>query len=400
MPGLKVIHINAHGKYSTGNIATSVIERVGNGSKIFHAYSYLGGESAKMYYSKFGWLMDVLMTRLTGLDSIWSWNNTRKIIRDLKREKPDILHLHNLHGFYINYRALFKFIKKNNIKVVWTLHDCWSFTGHCPHFDYIGCDKWKTGCHNCPTYKESYLKSWFFDRSKKGYNSKKKAFCGVKNLVIATPSEWLAGLAKQSFLKEYPVKVVNNGINTENFNICENVTFKDVIPEGKKVVLAVASSWDEMKGYSDVVEISRRLNNDYIVVMVGVSEARKEALEGERIIAITKTENQKQLAELYSAAHIFINTTYQETFPTVNIEALCCGCPIVTYATGGSTETVNESNGAVVPKGDVDAMLEAIYDIQAKIYDREGISRKAKELYTKENMIENYIDLYKGLYLI
>ena len=397
MADLKVIHINAHGKYSTGNIATSVIKSVANGSKLFHTCDALDESISKRFYSKSEWMIDVGLTRIFGLDSIWSWNNTRKIIRDLKREKPDILHLHNLHGFYINYRALFKFIKKHNVKVVWTLHDCWSFTGHCSHFDFIGCDKWKTGCHNCSTYKKTYLKSWFFDRSKAGYKSKKKAFCGVENMVITTPSEWLAGLVKQSFLKEYPVKVVNNGISTENFNICENVTFKDVIPNGKKVVLAVASSWDEMKGYSDVVEISRKLSDDYIVVMVGVSEALKQRLSEERIIAISKTENQRGLAEIYSAAHVFINTTYQETFPTVNIEALCCGCPIITYATGGSVETVNDANGVVVPKGDVDAMLGAIYGIKDKEYNRQKMSEEAKKLYSKQKMIENYIKLYKEL---
>lgn len=390
----KVIHINAHGKYSTGNIATSIIKKAGNGSKLFHIYDNPDQEISKRYYSKFEWMADVGLTRALGIDSIWSWNNTRKIIRDIKRENPDVLHLHNLHGFYINYKQLFRFIKKNNINVVWTLHDCWSFTGLCPYFDFIGCDKWKDGCHHCPTCKDPFTKSWFFDRSKSGYKYKKKAFCNVKNMVIVPPSEWLGNLVKQSFLKDYPVKVINNGINTENFCIVPNESFKETLPEDKKIVLAVASSWDKRKGLFDVVEISRRLTDGYQVVVVGVTEAQKKQLESEKIIAITRTENQKQLGELYSNAHVFINTTYEDNYPTVNIEALCCGCPIITYATGGSVETVDETNGMVVPKGDIDSLLEAVYQIENKSYDRISISARSKVIYSKEEMIQKYLDLY------
>ena len=337
---------------------------------------------------------DIVLTRLSGVDSVWSWNNTRKILKALKREKPDIVHLHNLHGFYINYVRLFKFIKKNNIKVVWTLHDCWSFTGHCPHFDFIGCDKWQTECYACPLKNQTYLKSWLFDRSKANFRRKEKAFCGVENLTIVTPSEWLAGLVKQSFLKDYPIEVINNGINAENFKICENTSFKSIVPVDKKIVLAVASSWDKRKGLHDVVEISGQLSDEYAVVVVGVSEQQKEQLSKERIITITRTDNQQQLAELYSMASVFINPTYEDSYPTVNIESLCCGCPIVTYNTGGSVETITEETGIIVPKGDVDAMLEAIKVVGLRDYDRNNVSSKAKALYSKRSMVDKYIELY------
>lgn len=394
---LKVIQINAHARLSTGNIAAAITEKLDNDSKQFYAIEQREEKSAKRFYSKFERTFDIAMTRLTGMDSVWSWGNTNKIIKELKRENPDIIHLHNLHGFYLNYKKLFRYIKKNNKKVVWTLHDCWALTGHCPHFDYIGCNKWKTECKNCPQYKQSYLKSYLFDRSKHNHKTKKKSFLGVENLVVVTPSEWLASLAKESFLGTYPVKVVNNGVNTENFSICENETFKDIIPADKKVVIAVTSSWGKLKGYDDVIEISRRLPEDYVVVMVGVTAVQKKSLEGERIIAITRTHNQRELAELYSSAKVFVNATYEETYPMVNIESLCCGCPIVTYKTGGSVETINESTGIIVEKGNVDAMIEAVIEVSNRDYDRETMSSEAKKRYSKENMVEGYIKLYETL---
>lgn len=395
--GKKIIHINAHGKYSTGKIATSIATGASNGSKLFYSLDKTDENLGTKFYSKLGWKMDLLLTRLTGRDSVWSWCNTRRIIKALKSEKPEIIHLHNLHGFYVSYKKLFKFIKKNDIKVVWTLHDCWSMTGHCTYFDYIGCEKWKTGCEKCPTFKETYLKSWLFDCSKSTYNAKRKAFSGVKSMVIVTPSEWLAGLVKQSILKDYPVKVINNGINTENFSITPNESFKELLPNGKKIVLAVASNWDKRKGFSDVVEVSRRLTEDYQVVMVGVTETQKQQLSNENIIAVTRTENQKQLAELYSSAHVFINTTYEDNYPTVNIEALCCGCPIITYATGGSVETVDDTNGIVVPKGNMDLLIKAIYDIGSKEFDRQAMSISAKETYSEGGMVKKYIELYEEM---
>lgn len=397
MSNIKVISLNAHGKYSTGNIASAVIEKLGGGSKCFYSRDFLDTDYAVKFASKNGMTLDIALTRITGIDSVWSWKNTRKILKALKQENPNVLHIHNLHGFYINYKKLFKYIKKNNVKVVWTLHDCWSFTGHCTHFDYEGCENWKTECKKCPLAKQSYLKSWFFDRSKANFRRKKKYFCGVENMTIVTPSEWLGDLAKQSFLNEYPIKVINNGINTENFKICENQSFKEILPADKKIVIAVASSWGKLKGFDDVVEISRRLPEDYEVVIVGVNEAQKQRLANERIIAVTRTENQQQLAELYSAARVFINTTYEETYPTVNIEALCCGCPIVTYNTGGSIETVNDDTGLVVPKGDIDGMINAIKTISDKNYDRQKMSTEAKTKYSKEVMVDKYIELIKSV---
>lgn len=395
--GLKVIQLNACGKFSTGNIARNIARKVGNGSKLFYVNNAVDDPNARRFYNKRRWYLDLLMTRVVGLDSIWSGQNTRAIIREIKREKPDILHLHNLHGFFLNYKTLFRFIKKNGIKVVWTLHDCWSFTGHCPHFDFVGCEKWKTQCKRCPLFKQSYLKSWYFDRSSKGYRLKKQFFCGVKDLTIVTPSHWLADLVKQSFLREYPVQVINNGIDLEMFEICESVTFRDVLPKGKKIILAVASDWGEMKGYSDIVELSRRLSDDYAVVMVGVTEMQKAELEREKIIALMRTDNQRQLAELYSSAYVFVNTTYEETYPTVNMEALCCGCPVITYATGGSVESINESTGLVIPKGDIDALMTAINSIQFKCYNREKISQDARAVYSQEDMLDKYVALYEDI---
>lgn len=392
---MKVIHINAHGSFSTGNIAKLLIKNHSNEDVFLFSRDDVKEHFAVKYYNNIGFWIDTLLTRITGIDSVWSFSNTRKILKKLNEEEPDIIHLHNLHGFYINYVKLFKYIKKHDIKVIWTLHDCWSFTGHCPHFDFFGCNKWMKQCKKCPLYKQTYLKSWFFDNSSSAYKLKKKSFCGVKDLTIVTPSKWLADMVKQSFLKNYPVKVINNGINTEVFVPFFSKKTKEIIPDNKKVVIAVASEWGKRKGFDDIIEISRRIKDDYIVVIVGVTPQQKEKLSKERIIAITRTENQKQLAELYSMAEVFINTTYEDNYPTVNLEALCCGCPVITYNTGGSIETIDETNGIVVKKGDISEMLESIYNISSLVKDRSSISQNAKNKFSVDIMAELYKKLYE-----
>ena len=384
---MKVIHINAHGKFSTGNIASGLAKETGEGSKLFYTRDRVSPELGIKFFTKTGFYLDLFLTRLTGRDGIWSFGNTRRILRALKKEKPDLIHLHNLHGFYINYKMLFSFLKKNDIKVVWTLHDTWAFTGHCAHFDYVGCQKWQSGCGSCPLNKQTYLKSWFFDRSRANFKSKKKSFTGLKDLTIVTPSAWLKDLVGESFLKKYKVQVIHNGIPTELFSRRLEKPKSFLLPEDKKIVLAVASSWDEMKGFSDLVALSKKLPKEYQLVMVGLKEWQKEALAGENILAITKTENREELADLYAKANVFVNTTYQDTFPTVNLEALCSGTPVITYATGGSVETVNETNGRVVSKGDVDALTKEILALEKKDFNREEISHSAKEKYSKEKMI-------------
>ena len=277
-------------------------------------------------------------TRITDKTGFASWRATKQLINELERIQPDIIHLHNLHGYYINLKMLFSYIKLHQIKVVWTLHDCWTFTGHCAFFDMIGCEKWKIECNKCEQ-KHTYPASLICYASRWNWN-KKKELCHGLNAVIVTPSEWLRKLVKESFLGEYPVNVIYNGIDLNVYyprldtdSVCEKYGMSS-----KPIVLGVASEWTERKGLKDIVELSKRLR-DIQFVVVGLTEKQMTMIP-ETVIGIKRTENLDELCELYSRATVFFNPTYEDNFPTTNIEALACGTPIITYNTGGSPESI------------------------------------------------------------
>ena len=336
--------------------------------------------------------INVLLDRITGRHNMHSKIATERLLKVISGFKPDIIQLHNLHEAYINLPMLFKYIKKHNIKTVWTLHDCWAFTGHCPYFDIVGCNKWKTGCYGCPQYKE-YPKS-LFDNSKYMYRLKKKWFTGVENMTIVTPSEWLASLVKESYLKDYPVKVINNGIDLNVFKPTESDFRKKYALENKYIVLGVAFGWGKRKGLDVFVELARRLDKEkYKVVLVGTDD-NVDKLLPENIISIHRTQNQTELAKICSAADVFANPTREENYPTVNMEALACGTPVVTFNTGGSPEMLDETCGAAVAKNDIDAMYNEIIRIcEAKPYSMEACLKKARRFDMNERFKE-YYDLY------
>ena len=336
--------------------------------------------------------INVLLDRITGRHNMHSKIATERLLKVISGFKPDIIQLHNLHEAYINLPMLFKYIKKHNIKTVWTLHDCWAFTGHCPNFDIVGCNKWKTGCYGCPQYKE-YPKS-LLDNSKYMYRLKKKWFTGVENMTIVTPSEWLASLVKESYLKDYPVKVINNGIDLNVFKPTESDFRKKYALENKYIVLGVAFGWGRRKGLDVFVELARRLDKEkYKVVLVGTDD-NVDKLLPENIISIHRTQNQTELAKICSAADVFANPTREENYPTVNMEALACGTPVVTFNTGGSPEMLDETCGTAVAKNDIDAMYNEIIRIcEAKPYSMEACLKKARRFDMNERFKE-YYDLY------
>ena len=340
---------------------------------------------------------DVFFSRLTGKQNCFARIATKNLIRKLVCFHPDIVHLHNLHGDYINIPLLFKYIKQNDIQTVWTLHDCWSFTGHCTYFTMVNCDKWKTGCYNCPQYKE-YPKS-LFDNSKKMYRVKRDWFTGVKDLKIVTPSEWLAGLVEQSFLKDYPVKVINNGIDLNVFKPTESDFRKKYnIPEEKFILLGVAFDWGKRKGLDVFIELEKRLGNaKYQIVLVGTDDNVDKQLPN-GIILIHRTQNQTELAEIYTAADLFVNPTREENYPTVNMESIACGTPVITFRTGGSPEILTEKTGMVVDCDDIDGLQHSIEKIceqdlfskddcveQAKNFDMNKRLNKYELLYREKN---------------
>lgn len=336
--------------------------------------------------------INVLLDRITGRHNMHSKIATERLLKVISGFKPDIIQLHNLHEAYINLPMLFKYIKKHNIKTVWTLHDCWAFTGHCPYFDIVGCNKWKTGCYGCPQYKE-YPKS-LFDNSKYMYRLKKKWFTGVENMTIVTPSEWLASLVKESYLKDYPVKVINNGIDLNVFKPTESDFRKKYALENKYIVLGVAFGWGRRKGLDVFVELARRLDKEkYKVVLVGTDDNIDKLLP-DNIISIHRTQNQTELAGIYTAADVFANPTREENYPTVNMEVLACGTPVVTFNTGGSPEMLDETCGAAVAKDDNDAMYNEIIRIcEKKPYSLEACLKKARRFDMNERFKE-YYDLY------
>lgn len=335
----------------------------------------------------------LISAELCGLEGCFSYSKTKNFLKKVSEYSPDIIHLHNIHGSYINIPLLFNFIKEHSISVVWTLHDCWSFTGHCPHFDMAGCDKWKSGCGNCPLYRE-YPKS-LFDNSKYMFNLKKKWFSGVENMTLVTPSQWLAGLVGQSFLQGYPVKVINNGIDLEVFRLSPS-DFRQKYGVGDKhIVLGVAFDWGKRKGLDVFVELSKRLDGaKYQIVLVGTNDTIDRQLP-DGIISIHRTHDQNELAEIYTAADVFANPTREENFPTVNMESIACGTPVVTFKTGGSPEMLDSTCGSVVAKDDVDAMEREIVRIcETKPYSAEACMRRAK-LFDKNDRFQEYIDLYE-----
>lgn len=330
----------------------------------------------------------------TGLNGCFSCFSTIKFLRTIKKKSPDVLHLHNLHNSYINLPQLFRYVKKHNIPVIWTLHDCWSFTGQCPYFEIAKCDKWKTGCHHCPQYR-SYPASCV-DRTKTMYKLKKKWFTGVKDMTIVTPSQWLADLVKQSYLKDYPVKVIHNGIDLSIFQPTVSDFRAKYNCEDKYILLGVAFGWGERKGLDVFVELSRRLDERFQIVLVGTDDNVDKQLP-ENIISIHRTQNQKELAEIYTAADLFVNPTREENYPTVNMESIACGTPVLTFRTGGSPEIPDDTCGRVVDCDDIDAMEREIRRIaEEKPFSAEACLERAKAFDMNERF-EEYIELYKTL---
>ncbi len=296
----------------------------------------------------------VFYTRLTDKHGLASVGATRKFLEWADEYDPDIVWLHNVHGYYINYELLFKWIKSRpQMQVKWTLHDCWAFTGHCAYYSDSDCDKWQGGCHDCPQ-KSAYPGS-FADNSRDNYNRKKLAFQGVPHMTIVTPSRWLADELQKSFLSEYPVEVRYNSINTEVFKPAESSFKKDHGLEDKIMVLGVANIWEKRKGLDDFLALARMLDQrnrqisdnssekEYRVVLVGLTPKQITALEKEKlnILALPRTASAQELAKVYSAADVFVNMTREDNYPTVNLEAEACGTPVLSYDTGGCRETIS-----------------------------------------------------------
>lgn len=389
---------------STGTIAEAIGQTaIQNGWKSYIAHGRFPRPSTSELIrigSDFEVMLHGLETRFFDRHGLGSKNATKKLIKELEKVKPDVIHLHHLHGYYINFEILFTFLKKTNIPVVWTFHDCWSITGHCCHFDHIGCEKWKSICMHCPQIHE-YPASLFVDRSKKNFILKKRIFNSLSNLTIVSVSKWLDRVVKESFLSSIPRKIIYNGIDTKRFNPkSDNSFISKRIPalQGKIILLGVSGVWNDKKGLNDFLVLSKQLNNDEVIILVGLSKNQINGLPI-NIIGIEKTENQDELKNLYVSANIFLNLSVEETFGLTTAEALACGTPAIVYDSTACPEIIDTQTGVVVPKRNFIKLREAINEIMTN--GKNAYSAKCREralkLFERTDRYNEYFNLYKLL---
>lgn len=396
---MKVLMINSVcGIRSTGRICTDIaglLEEQGHECKI--AY---GRESVPEKYRKYairvgsrvGVYFHALLARIFDRAGFGSKTATRRLIKQIKEYDPDIIHLHNLHGYYVHIGVLFDFLRKYNKPILWSYYDCWSFTGHCAHFDFNRCDKWKSGCERC-AYKREYPRS-IFCGAKRNYKKKKELFTGLSRLQLIVPSRWMQAMAGQSYMKEYPICVLPNGIDLNVFGMAtSDFKAKNGVTD-KFMVLGVSSFWNKMKGLDVFNRLAEDLDDKiFQVVLVGKAE---EGSLSDKILHIPATNNIKELCALYTAADVFVNPTLQETQGLTTIEAFSCGTPAVVFDSGGAAECVDDTCGLVVDRGDYDGLLDAILRLQQKkvLFDAQDCIRAAQG-YEANRLCQDFVRLYK-----
>lgn len=387
---------------STGRIAEQIAilaETRGFKCYIAHGARFINKSSIETIKigTKFGNYVHAFLGEYFGRHGFGSKIATYLLIKRLKKIKPDIIHLHNIHGYYINIEILLKYLAKSKIPVVWTLHDCWAFTGHCAHFALANCQKWQDKCNHCPLTMAQY-KSRLFDRSNSNFEAKKRLYSYLENVTLVPVSNWLSTFLYKSIMKKFAYKVIHNGIDLNLFKpTYGNLRYRLGIPKEKSIILGIVSTgFNNEKGRREFIELSN--NNDYQVVLVGLSRADNENLPS-TIMSVGRTHNQQELAEYYTIADVFLNPTYNDTFPTTNLEALACGTPVVTYQTGGSPESLDNQTGIVVPQGDFILLQKAINEVvsNGKNYYSKYCRLRAEKLFNKNERYMDYINLYMSI---
>lgn len=395
----RIVEINGINYGSTGSIAINIArEARKHGYEVYPFFrnSILGSKRKEEDQELIGfWLDKVISERLsylTGLNGYFNVINTRKLLKRLDEIRPDLIHLHSLCDNYVNVRMLFEYIIEKDIPVIWTLHDNWPFTGRCAQ---NRCTKWQEGCGSCP-HKDYYPSTLFLDNSAKVLKKRNKLYNRVKDMTIVTPSKWLGGLVEKSILKKYPVKVINNGIDLDIFKPVESSFRSDHHLEDKYILLGLAYYWDDSKGLDVFIELSKRLPKNYQIVLVGTNDEVDKILP-ENIIPIHHTSSREELIRIYSAADLFVNPTRDENYPTVNMEAIACDLPVLTFETGGSAEIISPKTGSSVKTGDIDGMEQEIKRIcETRPYSREDCLEHARSFDMKDKFKE-YVDLYKNI---
>jgi glycosyltransferase involved in cell wall biosynthesis len=399
---MKILQINTTvNSGSTGRIAEDIGKvLIANGHESYIAYGR-GTQKSQSYLIKIGTKLDYIfhgiLTRLFDRHGFGSKNATKQLIKKIDKINPDAIGLHNLHGYYLNVEVLFKYLKEKNIPVLWTLFDCWAFTGHCSYFDDINCLKYQTHCMQCPKTNK-YPNSLIIDNSFSNFTDKKKLFTSLDGIDFVVHSNWLEGMFKKSFLRGYNINSLPSGIDLELFKPSpSDIKIKYKI-DNKKVILGCASPWSDRKGLADFFELRKKLDINTAIVLIGLSKKQLTNLPI-GILGIPRTESIEELVMWYTAADVFVNPTYQDNFPTTNIEALACGTAVITYNTGGSPEAINSKTGIVVEKGDTAGLLDAIKTIGS--FDQEVLSnncrQRAEYKFNKNDRYQDYINLFQNL---
>ncbi|PIF47083.1 glycosyltransferase involved in cell wall biosynthesis [Chryseobacterium sp. 52] len=386
---------------SVGRIAEHIGEKaIEKGWESYIAYARDNNPSKSKVF-RIGGKIDLikhgLLTRLTDRHGFGSESATKKIIENIKEINPDLIQLHHLHGYFINIEILFKFLLEFNKPVVWTFHDCWSFTGHCAYYEIAGCNKWKEMCFECPQTRE-YPKS-YIDQSERNFKDKKRIFTSVENLTIVPVSHWVGDQVKESFLKNINLQTIHNGINVDQFAPQNTEQIKKKYNLSNKfVILGVASPWSERKGLPYFIELSNILSDEFQIILVGLSKEQIKSLPS-KIIGIERTESVKELAEFYSAADVFVNPTLEEALGLTNIEAQACGTPVITFNSGGSPETINDDTGIVVEQDHITDLVDAIHTIKknGKESYTNNCRLRAVSVFNKGDRFQEYLNLYDDL---
>ena len=388
-----------HGKIAEG-IGQAAINQ---GWQSYIAYGRWANPSASnLFHVGSSWdeMRHGVASRLFDNHGLMSQKATKSLLQFVRNVNPDIAHLHNIHGYYLNYPLLFQYLCQHDIPVVWTLHDCWSFTGHCAHYEFIGCEKWKTHCAECPQ-KGAYPKSLLLDRSYRNFEQKKDTFLSLNRLTLVPVSQWLQRQLQQSFFKHTPTRLIYNGIDTNVFSKQKEVNWikkKYAIPEQCAIVLGVASNWYR-KGLPDFLQLASLLPPSIRIVLVGLNKQEQKLAARAGIVGISRTDNLHELCSLYSVANVYFNPTWEDTFPTTNLEAMACGTPVVTYKTGGSPETITTGTGLAIGKGDIQtAAIEIGRLCQQPATTFEDVCRqRIVRHFNKEERFSEYLELYSKL---
>lgn len=399
---MRIVQINT--TVNTGSTGR-ITEEIGDVLISFGHESYIafgrGNRPSHSKLLKIGGIYDVyvhvLKTMLFDRHGFGSMYATNNLVRRIHALSPDAIGLHNLHGYYLNIQALFTYLRNQNVPVLWTLFDCWAFTGHCSYFEDVSCMKWQSRCFNCPKSR-AYPASYFSDNSTKNFEDKKRIFTSLTNLHLVVHSYWLASLVKKSFLKKFPVHIIASGVDLNIFRPCNSDLVEKYNLSGKKIILGCANIWTKRKGLADFIKLAGVLPEDYKIILIGINKSQVVKLPAS-IIFIERTENSEELAAWYSIADVFVNPTYTDNFPTTNIESLACGTPVITYNTGGSPESIDEQTGIIIEKGDITGLVLAIQTIveNVKHFYRTACRTRAQRFYDKNDRYKDYCNIYEKI---